>query len=192
MNNSKSRHSLIKHLQPDLVLGGTVLALTPQILVDHHLKGLILDVDDTIVPFKRSFASGELVEWIDDIRQTVDIWLVSNNLHQSRISTIADSLNLPYIHGAGKPSRRKLRKALEAMNLPKTEVAMVGDRLFTDIVAGNRLGLFTIWVEPIAPNRAYYPSLRNLEAWLSKGLGVSLPDRPHHLNHNHSDSRNKI
>lgn len=169
-----SKRSLLRHIQPDLVLGATVLSLTPQILVDHHLKGLILDVDDTIVPFKHNVASGELVEWVSQMRQTVDLWLVSNNLHQSRISSIADSLNLPYIHGAAKPSRRKLRKALEAMNLPPTEVAMVGDRLFTDVVAGNRLGLFTIWVEPIVSKRLYTPSLRNLEVWLSMGLGVSL------------------
>lgn len=168
----------LKHLQPDLVLGCSILSLTPQILADHQLRGLILDVDDTIVPFKRSFASGELVEWVNQIRQRVDLWLVSNNLHQSRISNIADSLDLPYIHGAGKPSRRKLRKALTAMDLPATAVGMVGDRLFTDVVAGNRLGLFTIWVEPIAPKHLYAPSLRNLEAWVSQGLGISLHTPP--------------
>lgn len=174
MNKPNSAYPWLKHLQPDLIMGGSILSLTPDILVNNRLKGLILDVDDTLVPFKRSFASGELVEWVSQTRQIVDLWLVSNNLHQSRISTIAESLNLPYIHGAAKPSRRKLRKALEAMELPAGEVAMVGDRLFTDVVAGNRLGLFTIWVEPIVSKHLYAPSLRNLEVWLSLGLGVSL------------------
>ena len=174
MNKLNSAYPWLKHLQPDLIMGGSILSLTPDILVNNRLKGLILDVDDTLVPFKRSFASGELVEWVSQTRQIVDLWLVSNNLYHSRISSIADSLNLPYIHGAAKPSRRKLRKALEAMNLPPTEVAMVGDRLFTDVVAGNRLGLFTIWVEPIISKELYTPSLRNLEVWLSLGLGVSL------------------
>ncbi|NJL89541.1 MAG: YqeG family HAD IIIA-type phosphatase [Coleofasciculaceae cyanobacterium SM2_1_6] len=176
INNSShnSKFVWLKHLQPDLILGGSILSLTPQILAEHQLQGLILDVDDTLVPFKRSFASGELIEWVTQIRQTADIWLVSNNLHQNRISTIADSLNLPYLHGAGKPSRRKLRQALTAMNLPAHQVAMVGDRLFTDVIAGNRLGLFTIWVEPIMAKQFTTPSLRNLEVWLSLSLGVTL------------------
>lgn len=177
-SHNSSNHFWLKHLQPDLVLGASVLAITPQMLIDHQLKGLILDVDDTIVSFEQELASEELVEWVSQIRQSVDIWLVSNNLYQNRISTIANSLNLPYIHGAAKPSRRKLRKALEAMNLPPTAVAMVGDRLFTDVVAGNRLGLFTIWVEPIVPKQFHSPSLRKLEAWLSAGLGVSLHITP--------------
>jgi len=29
---------------------------------------------------------------------------------------------------------------------------MIGDRLFTDIIAGNRLGLYTILVKPLASN----------------------------------------
>lgn len=177
-SSRRDKSAWLQHLQPDLILGGSILSLTPQILAEHQLQGLILDVDDTLVPFKRSFASGELVEWVTQIRQTVDIWLVSNNLHQSRIRTIADSLNLPYLHGAGKPSRRKLRQALTAMNLPAHQVAMVGDRLFTDVIAGNRLGLFTIWVEPIMAKHLNSPSLRNLEVWLSLNLGVPLHQPP--------------
>jgi len=177
-SSRRDKSAWLKYLQPDLILGGSILSLTPQILAEHQLQGLILDVDDTLVPFKRSFASGELVEWVTQIRQTVDIWLVSNNLHQSRIRTIADSLNLPYLHGAGKPSRRKLRQALTAMNLPAHQVAMVGDRLFTDVIAGNRLGLFTIWVEPIMAKQFTTPSLRNLEVWLSMNLGVPLHQPP--------------
>jgi len=53
----------------------------------------------------------------------------------TRIGGIAHSLNLPYILGAVKP-RRKLRQAVTAMNLPVEQVAMVGDRLFTDVLAG--------------------------------------------------------
>jgi len=84
---------------------------------------------------------------------------------------------LPYISGAGKPSRRKVRKAVDAMGLPVEQVGMVGDRLFTDVLAGNRLGLFTVLVEPmVAPNQAVRrSSLHSAEVWLSQVLGASLP-----------------
>ena len=50
----------IKLLQPDLVLGDTVLALTQEMLDQYKIKGLILDVDETLVPLKKSFVSEEL------------------------------------------------------------------------------------------------------------------------------------
>lgn len=163
-------------LQPDLVLGDTITNLTPEILQQYQIKGLVLDVDETLVPLKETEASPELKQWIAQIREIVSIWLVSNNLSQTRIGNIAKSLDLPYIVGAKKPSRKKLRKAAEAMNLPVERVAMVGDRLFTDVLAGNRLGMFTILVEPMADSsitaRSY--TIRNFEVWLSQKLGVSL------------------
>ncbi|MCU0566317.1 MAG: YqeG family HAD IIIA-type phosphatase [Oculatellaceae cyanobacterium Prado106] len=168
-----------KLLQPDLNLGHSVLSLTPELLRQHNLKGLVLDVDDTLVPFSMPETSEELRQWVQAIRPTTDLWLVSNNLSQARISRIAKSLNLPYILGARKPSRRKLRQAVAAMDLPVDQIAMVGDRLFTDVLAGNRLGMFTILVEPMTnpakKSQRYF--LRNFEVWLSQILGATLTPR---------------
>ena len=163
-------------LQPNLVLGATIFDLTSQILLDNNIEGLILDVDETLVPFKTKEASEELQQWIKEIRQTTPIWLVSNNVSHTRISNIAESVNLPFISTAQKPSRRKLREAALAMNLPVQKVAMVGDRLFTDVLAGNRLGMFTILVEPMVDPLVAVRShpIRDFEIWLSKLLGVSL------------------
>jgi HAD superfamily phosphatase (TIGR01668 family) len=168
--------SRTKILQPDLVLGNTILHLTPEILTHYQLKGLILDVDETLVPLRETTVSEELSQWVEQTRQVADLWLVSNNLSENRIGGIAQQLSLPYLLGAGKPSRRKLRKAIESMQLPLEQVAMVGDRLFTDVLAGNRLGLFTILVEPMidpAIAARSYP-IRNFEVWFSQKLGVSL------------------
>lgn len=169
-----------KLLQPDLVLGGPVLEVTPDLVDRYGLRGLVLDVDETLVPLRESQTSAEVQTWFAELKACVPIWLVSNNLNASRIRRIAESLQAPYITGAGKPSRRKLRQAAQAMQLPVQEVAMVGDRLFTDVLAGNRLGMFTILVEPMV-----YPMgkpgkylIRSAEVWLSQMLGVSLSSAP--------------
>lgn len=166
--------SKAKILQPDLVLGDVVIHITPELLKRYNLKGLILDVDETLVPWNETDISPQLLTWIEQIRPHVAIWLVSNNFSYRRIQRIANYLGVPFLHGAAKPSRRKLLQAVKAMNLPLDQVAMVGDRLFTDILAGNRLGLFTILVEPMGGKQF---SLRNFEVWLSQLLGVSLSKR---------------
>ncbi|MGF1587649.1 MAG: YqeG family HAD IIIA-type phosphatase [Pleurocapsa sp.] len=170
--------SLISLLQPNLILGGTIFDLTPQILSEQNIHGLILDVDETLVPFKQKEISEELQQWIAEIRQHTPIWLVSNNLSYSRIGNIAQSLDLPFLWAAKKPSRRKLKQAATAMNLSIEQVAMVGDRLFTDVLAGNRLGMFTILVEPMIDPIVAVRShpIRDFEIWLSQLIGVSLAE----------------
>jgi len=163
-------------LQPDLILEGSVLTLTPDIIHQYGLKGLVLDVDETLVPMKIGATSPQLQQWVEEIRASTVLWLVSNNLSEMRIGGIARSLNLPYYLGAAKPSRRKIRAAQRAMNLPVHQVGMVGDRLFTDVLAGNRLGMFTILVEPIIhPDVALrsHP-IRNFEVFVSEILGASI------------------
>jgi uncharacterized protein len=166
----------VRLLQPNLVLAGSVLQLTPAILQAHGLKGLILDVDDTLVPTWSRDIPPEVLQWLAEIRSTTQLWLVSNNINEARIQRIGETLNIPYIHSAAKPSRRKLRQALQSINLPPNQVGMVGDRLFTDVIAGNRMGMFTVLVEPIMnPTEASSKGLlRSFEIWFSRLLGASI------------------
>ena len=160
---------LVSLLSPDLVLENTILKLTPELLDQYQLRGLILDVDDTLVSSKAAEVSPELQQWLLEIKQVALVALVSNNLSRVRIERIANTLDLPYAFRAGKPSRRKLRPVLAEMKLPREQVAMVGDRLFTDVLAGNRMGLFTILVDPVAHSNP----IRSLELWIYERLDAS-------------------
>jgi uncharacterized protein len=168
--------SWVTLLQPDLVLGKSVLGITPQVICDQNLKGLVLDVDETIVPVGMKQLDPDVQAWAKEIQTVVPLSLVSNNVGYERIRIIAEGMGVPFIASAGKPSRRKLRKAAEEMNLPFDQIAMVGDRLFTDVLAGNRVGLFTILVQPMLVPNSKDPKnlLRNAEFWISKQLGVTL------------------
>jgi uncharacterized protein len=161
-------------LQPDLVLGGNILSWTPAQIQSQGLRGLVLDVDDTIVSIASPQATPELLAWLADIRPFCKLWLVSNNPHRSRIEPIATALNIPFLLSAAKPSRKKLRQAVEEMDLPYEQVAMVGDRIFTDVLAGNRLGVFTVLVRPISESSKSFQFLRWAEFGLARLAGVSL------------------
>lgn len=136
-------------LKPDIVVPGTVLQLSSATLRHRGIRGIIFDVDDTLVPLRRPDPAPEVIDWLQQIAPEFQIWLVSNNISSTRIAQIAAAFNLPHIHRAGKPSRRALRRAIQQMELPLDQVALVGDRVLTDVLAGNRLGLLTILVAPL-------------------------------------------
>jgi hypothetical protein len=172
-----------KLLIPSLVLHGSVCDVTSTLLEQYGLRGLIVDVDDTIVGSSDWDIPAEVVAWADSLRHTYTIWLVSNNFNQRRIQQIGKQLGLPCRSRAGKPSLRVINQVLATMGLPPQQVAMVGDRLLTDVVAGNRAGMFSILVQPIASERQASPFsafqwrnnwLRQWEIWLARKSGVKI------------------
>jgi uncharacterized protein len=166
-------------IKPDLILANPIWFLTADLIHQYGLQGLILDVDDTLLGNNDKQVSPEVKQWLDDTRQICQICLVSNNFSNSRIQAIAQNLDLPYRSRAAKPSRRVVREALEILGLPPEKVGMVGDRILTDTLVGNRLGMFTILILP--PNHGKDTSwlggrsqaVRNWERWLIHKSGTN-------------------
>jgi uncharacterized protein len=152
------------------------LDISIDFLNQRQIQGLVLDVDDTIVPIKSTTITPELQAWVKEISLVAKLYLVTNNPQGDRIGAIARALDIPYYFRAGKPSRRKLSQAVAEMELPLERIAMVGDRVFTDVLAGNRMGLFTILIEPIAAadTSAGFHLIRQTEFTIARALGVSL------------------
>ncbi|HHW74588.1 MAG TPA: HAD hydrolase-like protein, partial [Firmicutes bacterium] len=72
---------------------------------------------------------------------------------------------------AVKPRRRAFRKALQILDLTASETAVVGDQIFTDVLGGNRLGLYTILVTPINDKEFIWTRMiRCLERFVLKRL----------------------
>lgn len=113
------------------------------------IRALVIDVDRTLLPRRSAVLPPSAERWIEEMRVQVPIHLFSNNPSRRRIGGLSKRLGLPYTAGAAKPRRGLLRRVIQGLNLPPAEVAMVGDRVFTDVLAGNRLGLFTVLVKPI-------------------------------------------
>lgn len=113
------------------------------------IRALVIDVDRTVLPRHSAVLPAAAERWIHEMRAQVPIHLFSNNPSRRRIGGLSKRLGLPYTAGAAKPRRGPLRRVIQQLNLAPTQVALVGDRLFTDVLVGNRLGLFTVLVKPI-------------------------------------------
>lgn len=112
------------------------------------IQGVVLDLDNTIVPWGARQASPELATWVASARTLgFRLCIVSNN-RGPRVAQLAAALGVPAVAGAWKPRRTALLRALSLMGTTPAGTALVGDQLFTDILGGNRLGLHTILVRP--------------------------------------------
>ena len=118
-------------------------------LNENNIKGLILDVDNTLIDIERNVLEG-LEDWASKMIDSVIIlYIVSNSNKKDKVKKIADQINIPFIYFATKPLKRGLKKAAKDMNLSYNNIAVVGDQIFTDVLGANRLKMYSILVEPI-------------------------------------------
>lgn len=127
-----------------------VFDLTPGQLRAWGIEALMLDLDNTLVAWGRIDPPDEILAWLEELRQAgIPVCLVSNTISR-RLGAAALVLDLPAARGRSKPSAEKLRRALQILGTPAERTAMVGDQVFTDVLAGNRLGVPTILSGPLS------------------------------------------
>ncbi len=123
--------------------------ITGDILERNHIKGLILDIDNTLVPNHVADADSNAVQWIEGLKASGFKLCIVSNASKKRVIRFNDRLKLYAVHRAMKPGTSAFRKAAGMLGLDNKDVAVVGDQIFTDVYGGNRAGMFTFLVKPI-------------------------------------------
>jgi HAD superfamily phosphatase (TIGR01668 family) len=119
-------------------------------LKQKNIDTILLDLDNTLVPWYNSYIDPEIYNWLNNIKKNnFKVCIISNGL-SIRVKRISKELGFPFISNAIKPSTRAIVKALKMLNSKPENTVIIGDQIFTDILAGNRLGLTTILVKPLA------------------------------------------
>ncbi|AEB07107.1 HAD superfamily (subfamily IIIA) phosphatase, TIGR01668 [Coriobacterium glomerans PW2] len=112
-------------------------------------RALLLDRDNTLVPFGATCAPNSVVEWLDKARDLgFRVCVISNNWHRSAVMISACELGLEAIPCAMKPAPIALMRALARLHVSAREAVMIGDQICTDVWAGNIAGVDTILVKP--------------------------------------------
>lgn len=123
--------------------------ITLDLLKENKIKGLILDVDNTLIDYDKNLVEGAK-EWCDNLKQNgIKICILSNTNKVKKVEKVAKILDLEYIYFAHKPNKKGFYKAQELLGLKVEEIATVGDQVFTDVLGGNKVGMFTILTKPI-------------------------------------------
>ena len=146
---------MIEKLYPKLKVD-KVQNIELNMLIENNIKGLILDIDNTLVPEHVAEADQNAVEWIEKVKKAGLKVCIVSNASEKRVVKFNEKLKVFAIHKASKPGSKAFMKAARLMDIKVIETAVIGDQIFTDIYGGNRLNMFTILVKPIDKREVIY------------------------------------
>ncbi len=143
---------MLERYKPDLYLQD-LYSLDFEVLRNNGIKGLILDIDNTIVPPHARDIGSEALQWIKKAGSEGFRLLILSNASRRRVDRFVAGIDIEAISRAGKPAASAFTAAKSKLGLESENIAVFGDQLFTDIAGGNRAGMFTVLVRPIDERR---------------------------------------
>ncbi len=123
--------------------------LTPAFLREKGITLLMMDFDNTIVPYTRNIPTEQMESWLAGMKTSgIELCVVSNSKRE-RVKIFCRQYGLNCITHAKKPFTKGINECLAKFNVPASDAALVGDQIYTDTLGGNAAGVTTILVKAI-------------------------------------------
>lgn len=135
--------------------------LTPEMLRGQDIRLLMMDFDNTIVPYTTDTPTEQMQTWLKEMAQSdIQLCVVSNS-HNDRVPRFCRKFGIDCITHAKKPGSRGILQCLEKYGIPKTQAALVGDQIYTDTLGGNCAGVRSILIKAVH-NHNFWLKLRHI------------------------------
>ena len=135
---------------------------TAEFLLSIGVKGVLLDVDNTLEPYENAGPGENVIAWYNSLKASgISLAIVSNN-NKARIDLFNKQLNIPAYSKAKKPFSRNLYRAMADIGTNKENTVFIGDQIFTDVWAAHNAGLSAILVPPIKDKRDLFTRFKRL------------------------------
>lgn len=123
--------------------------IRPEFLREAGIRLLMLDFDNTIVPYTTNVPTEDMASWLREMAASdIPVCIVSNS-KKERVPIFCREYGLECITHAKKPFSRGIRQCLEKYGIPAGQAALVGDQIYTDTLGANCAGVRSILVEAI-------------------------------------------
>ena len=123
--------------------------LTPRLLADRGIQLLMLDFDNTIVPYTTNTPTQKMENWLKMMLDSrIQICVVSNS-KRGRVKVFCEQYGIPCITHAKKPFSKGIRECMDRYQLHPSQCALAGDQIFTDTLGANCAGCTSILVKAI-------------------------------------------
>ena len=141
-------------------------------LSERGITSLLIDVDGTLLSRNSNIIPVKVKNWITISKEIFDLYLISNNPSEERISKIGEELGIRYKCKALKPRIKNTLEVINNLNKDKKHIAIIGDRIFTDIIVGNRCKIKTILIKRL--NKKGLPLKFNTTLFFEKFISLFL------------------
>ncbi|MEE0109989.1 MAG: YqeG family HAD IIIA-type phosphatase [Oscillospiraceae bacterium] len=132
------------------IMTNSLTDITPELLRSRKIRLLMLDFDNTIVPYTTTVPTPEMERWLKDMNALEDISLcIVSNSHNDRVPKFCRERGLDVITHAKKPFSKGINECLAKYGVPASEAALVGDQIYTDTLGANCAGVTSILVKAI-------------------------------------------
>ncbi len=138
----------------------SVAAITPAYLAARGITALVLDIDNTLTTHDDPNLPAPVAAWLEQMRAAGIQLAVSSNNSEARVAPFAQKIGVKWVSKAGKPRARGFKQAQAQFGVPKQQMALVGDQLFTDVLGARCYGITALLVRPMAPDFKWYILLK--------------------------------
>lgn len=149
------------------VIYPSLTAVSPEELHAHGIRLLMLDFDNTIVPYTTNVPAAEMEAWIRAaLVSPLQICVVSNS-KRPRVVEFCRRYGIPCITHARKPFGPGIRQCMASFSCTPETSALVGDQIYTDILGGNLAGVTSVLI-PAIDNHNIWLKLRHVleQPWI--------------------------
>lgn len=123
--------------------------IAPEFLAGHGISLLLMDFDNTMLPYTTDVPEQELLDWLEKMRRGGITLCIVSNSHKSRVPRFSERYGVPCQTHAAKPSPKGIRLAMQRFGAERSQTALVGDQIFTDVLGANLAGVTAIAVRSI-------------------------------------------
>ncbi len=139
-------------------------AITDLTIDDLHrlnIRLLMLDFDNTIVPYTTNEPTEAMLAWLQTmLASDIQLCVVSNS-HNDRVKIFCKKYGIDCITHAKKPFSKGINECLRRYQLPKKQCALAGDQIYTDVLGAGCAGIRSILVRAIH-NHNFWLKLRHV------------------------------
>ena len=135
--------------------------ITPGFLHREHIRLLLMDFDNTMLPYTTNVPTQELLDWLEGMKAAGITLCIVSISHKARVPAFSDAYDVSCVIRAAKPGTRGIREAMERFGAKQSETALVGDQLYTDVLGAKRAGVTALIVKSIH-NHTIWLKLRHL------------------------------
>ena len=136
--------------------------ITPEFLSSLGVKGVLLDIDNTLEPYEHALPGEHVISWLNALSEYgIRTAIVSNN-NRERVETFNKEIGMPAYAKAGKPFKKNLLRAMKDMGTDASDTVFIGDQILTDVWAAHNAGIIAILVPPINDKKDIFTRFKQL------------------------------